>query len=154
MKKAPACCIAFLISMLAYPSVTMAVNQVFEKSSSRKPWGEQLLHYFSGSDLGFEKNYALVIGISQYKYFKKLPTLDDPVRMKDFLLKEEGFDYVHLLTEEDVTASEVDRLMQDDFRFRVGKNDRFLFYWSGHGYTVKVDDNDFGFLPTSEADTS
>ncbi|MEZ5936169.1 MAG: SUMF1/EgtB/PvdO family nonheme iron enzyme [Alphaproteobacteria bacterium] len=84
-----------------------------------------------------------MIGVSTYTGgYGDLPTGDDARRMADFLLEQAGFDYVHLLTEEKVTRDRVAELMSETFPALLGENDRFLFYWSGHGDTRNVADGD------------
>lgn len=100
---------------------------------------------------GYNNSYALVIGISKYSNksnFQELPTENDPIRMKDYLINEAGFEHVHLLTEEKVTLSRVRELMSEVFPTKLRKNDRFLFYWSGHGLSYKLPRGGYkGFLP-------
>ena len=93
------------------------------------------------------KSYALVVGISEFDEFNDLPTENDPLRMRDYLFEEAGFDHVHLLTGDKVTKERLDELMLDEFRMQVGENDRFLFYWSGHGETLGDGIGARGFLP-------
>ena len=98
---------------------------------------------------GFAKSYALVIGISKFTSgYDDLPTGNDAQRMADYLFEEAGFDYVHLLTEEKVTEDRVEELMSETFPALLEENDRFLFYWSGHGDTrdVAYGDGKAGYL--------
>jgi formylglycine-generating enzyme required for sulfatase activity len=95
----------------------------------------------------FQKSFALVVGVSDFDNFNDLPTAQDPIRVRDFLINEAGFDYVHLLTGDKVTKERLEELMLDDFRTRVGDTDRFLFYWSGHGETLEGAQSTRGFLP-------
>ena len=79
-------------------------------------------------------------------------TKNDPFRMKDFLLDEVGFDHVHVLTDEKVTSPRVRELMEGKFRNLVESDDRFLFYWSGHGTQVKNALNRVvGYLPLADS---
>lgn len=97
----------------------------------------------------FDKSYALVIGVSTYTSgYSDLPISNDAKRMVEYLRHEAGFDYVHLLTEEKVTKDRVDELMSETFPSLLGKDDRFLFYWSGHGDTrdVAYGDGKAGYL--------
>ncbi|WP_193142742.1 caspase family protein [Meridianimarinicoccus sp. MJW13] len=133
-------------------SGALALDQSYEKPGGLEDWGRQLQYFVQGSELGYRRSYALVIGISQFEHFTTLPTASDPIRMKDFLLDEAGFDYVHLLTEKDVTPQRVRQLMLDDFRQRVGAEDRMLFYWSGHGHTeLNRRGEPSGYLPVASA---
>ncbi|MFA3916141.1 peptidoglycan-binding protein [Ruegeria hyattellae] len=122
---------------MAAPSY--AVDQGFASKEAKQyeaRWLENLL----GIDMN-PASYALVVGISQYgqeNRFAPLPTEADPHAVKDFLIDTAGFDYVHLLTEADVTESRLKTLILDEFRARVGPQDRFFIYWSGHGETLPV----------------
>lgn len=134
-----------LILLLADPAFGVAgIDRVFQKPPDRKTWGQLLADYVGYS--GYSKSYALVVGISIYRDYKKLPTANDPISVKDFLINIAGFDYVHLLTEEYATESRVRELMVDEFPRLVDSNDRFLFYWSGHGATRPVRAGARGYL--------
>lgn len=110
---------------------------------------ERLLMRAGFGDL--QKSYALVVGISDFDNFADLPTQADPIRVRDYLVNEAGFDYVHILTEEKVTKARLEELMLDEFRPLVGPSDRFLFYWSGHGETLEVGAGEVGFLPLANS---
>ena len=132
----------------AKDSKRSGIEQVCEKPANRKSWGALAADYIGYR--GYQKSYALVVGISQYtEGYGNLPTEQDALRMRDFLFQEAGFDYVHVLTEGRVTIGRIRELMIDEFRLRVDQNDRFLFYWSGHGDTTP--DGTKGFLPVSDS---
>lgn len=122
-------------------------DTVFLKPDGKQSWGGILADMVGYS--GYEKSYALVVGVSQFDdpSFADLPTGSDPVKVKDFLLNEAGFDYVHLLTEENVTVARLTDLMVDEFPERLDSNDRFVFYWSGHGVTRGLGSGARGYLP-------
>lgn len=144
--------LTFPLALALTASQAIALDQVFEKPREVGEWGKQLVQYFTGDELGYSRSYALVIGISEFEHFTSLPTAKDPIRIKDYLLSEAGFDYVHLLTEEDATPERIRALMEDDFTSRVGERDRFVFYWSGHGHTLKDRfGKKRGYLPTASA---
>lgn len=93
------------------------------------------------------KSYALVVGIAEFEAFADLPTGADPIAVRDYLVDDAGFDHVHLLTGDKVTRTRLRELMLDEFGGRIGPDDRFLFYWSGHGHTVRRGAGERGFLP-------
>jgi formylglycine-generating enzyme required for sulfatase activity len=104
----------------------------------------------SPKEKGYNKSYALVVGISEYRdslAYANLPTQNDPIDMAEYLCKQAGFDHVHLLTEERVTVARVRELMEDYYPKRLNSNDRFLFYWSGHGEDEKLGNIYSGHLP-------
>jgi len=104
-------------------------------------------------DGGTGRSYALLIGISQYidianDGFASLATTKDVERMRTFLLDTSAFDAVHVLSEERATKARIEELMVDTFPGRVRRNDRFVFYWSGHGIAREVGGgNVVGYLP-------
>ena len=118
---------------LSGTSVTAGIDKVYKKPDTEKSWGQQLADFVGYS--GYQKSYALVVGVSNYMDggYPDLPTENDALRMRDYLINEAGFDYVHLVTEEKVTPARINSLMLRDFRKRIDTNDRFLFFWSGHG---------------------
>ena len=127
------------------------VERVFEKPASEQTWGSRLADAVGFG--GFSKSYALVIGISDYEGgYDDLPTGNDAKRMADYLFNEAGFDHVHLLTEDKVTKQRVAELMSDEFPELLDGNDRFFFYWSGHGDTRSVASGDgkAGYLPLGD----
>lgn len=95
----------------------------------------------------FRRSYAVVIGVGDYEAFKKLsaPT-HDAQRMREFLVNEAGFDYVRMLTDADATRDQILRLMDTELPNRVGPDDRFLFYFSGHGATRELGASKRGYL--------
>ncbi|MEZ5936168.1 MAG: SUMF1/EgtB/PvdO family nonheme iron enzyme [Alphaproteobacteria bacterium] len=124
------------------------LDEIHVKAASDKSWGERLADLVGFG--GFSKSYALVIGISDYEgSHADLPTANDAKRMAEYLFDEESFDYVRLLTEENVTKDRVSQLMDEEFPRLLDANDRFLFYWSGHGVTRAFagDRGKAGYLP-------
>jgi hypothetical protein len=116
------------------------------KSHDHKSWGTIFSEFFSNQ--GFNKSYALVIGIGDYDYWKHLEApAFDAIRFKKFLVENAGFDYVVTLTQEKATLERIRRLMIDVFPNLLQKNDRFLFYFSGHGTQRKIGGRTIGYLP-------
>lgn len=97
----------------------------------------------------FNRSYAVVVGISAFDEYNTLPTKNDPIRVKNFLIKS-GFDSVHVLTGKHVSQAHLGRIM-DNMRRKIGANDRFLFYWQGHGETITGNNREVGFLPLANS---
>lgn len=134
---------------LANPVSAQGIDRVF-RGNNPQSFGQFIKNTFNLSN--FNKSYAVVVGISRYKGFSNLPsTSNDAIRMKNFLLNEAGFDYVHLITEERVTLPRLRQVMMDVMPDKVGSNDRFVFYWSGHGETRKLNKKQHGYLPLSNS---
>ncbi len=131
--------------LMAHTVNAQGIDRVFP-GQNRISFGQLIRNTFNLSD--YNKSYAVVVGISGYNNFPDLPsTKNDAIRMKDFLINEAGFDYVHLLTEERVTLRRLRNIMVDIMPGKVKSNDRFLFYWSGHGVTRKLRHKEWGYLP-------
>ena len=141
--------LGLLLCALLNPVVADDIDQVFTKSTSLS-WGQRLEQFFGIAD--FNKSHAVVIGVNQFEAFDNLATTNDPVRMKDYLLNEAGFDSVRLITGKQVNLNKIRSIMQDEMPRLLGANDRFLFYWSGHGATEQGrNGKQFGYLPVSNS---
>ena len=107
------------------------IDESYHKPDTAKSWGDLLVDFMGLR--GFSKTYALVIGVSEFEGYETLPTANDPLRMRDFLIDEAGFDYVHVLTDDKANKARIEELMVDILPAMIDENDQFLFYWSGHG---------------------
>lgn len=92
----------------------------------------------SGYQVGlYENSYAVVIGISDYTNgWPDLPGVREDAAVVKKTLEEQGF---KVTVVEDANYEELDQAF-DDFINRHGRvpNDRLVFYFAGHGYTVKL----------------
>jgi len=102
--------------------------------------------YFSGEKPTYNKSYAFLVGIGQYQYLGKLSSpAQDVKKMEDFL-KEQGFDEIVTVQDESVTTDMI-RFPQKYFKSKIASDDRFLFYYSGHGMSVTEGGRTRGYLP-------
>jgi formylglycine-generating enzyme required for sulfatase activity len=104
---------------------------------------ERVLAQFSwtqkaGKTLPFNRSVAFLVGVANYKTLK--PSLDfvdsDLTELRNFLLTSGGFDTVFELRNENVHKSLIEDYMMKTFTKEsadLGSQDRFLFYYSGHG---------------------
>jgi len=133
-----------------HPAGAVGIDQAFEVHAKNPQWVQQFRSLF-----GKGRSYAVVIGISEYSgtnhdNFDRLRTANDAKRMREFLLEKAGFDYVYVLTEEKATKERITQLMEDQMPRLIGENDRFLFYWSGHGVSRVLPSGNggqLGYLP-------
>lgn len=124
-----------ILSSLLGASPALAASDTWQRPDA-SPLHDILAQLFPGEQFG--KSYALVIGVGDYDSFEKLDApARDAIRVRNFL-KQAGFDYIVTLTDADANKDRIERLMDTDFPRIVGKNDRFLFYFSGHGATRSV----------------
>jgi WD40 repeat protein len=90
--------------------------------------------------LPFGRSVAFIVGVSRYKNLDPLPGVVQSVQqVRDYLLKDGGFDVVYELTDFDVKPNVrvrptlVKDYMLNRFATELGRNDRLLFYFAGHG---------------------
>lgn len=121
-----------LVVLATYPVYATDIDEEYGRKTQ---WWTASYDKFM-SFFGVEKSYALVVGVSQYNspIFSRLPSENDAVKIKNYLINKAGFDTVHLLTGSKVTRDKIFHLMSNYSRILTEK-DRFLFYWSGHGVT-------------------
>jgi TPR repeat protein len=81
----------------------------------------------------FGRSVAVLVGIGNYKYITpSLPfVFKDIQKMLEYLLTQGDFDAVYVMDEQ-ATPQLVDKYMTQNL-MHVGKEDRLLFYFSGHG---------------------
>lgn len=102
----------------------------------------------------YSNSHALLIGISKYQHLpvdKRLQFADqDALALREQLIKSYGFatENVTLLLNEQATKAAIEKVLAAfaDAN-RVGREDRLLIYFSGHGQTVTLPDaGEMGFL--------
>lgn len=94
---------------------------------------------------GYEKSYALCIGIDGYKNYPQLNyAVDDAVEMRGLFLTL-GFDDVKVLLDKDATEKNILKAISWVAK-TAKKNDRVVIYYSGHGSTDKSDRGDLGYI--------
>ena len=115
----------------------------FDRSSAphqSSAWWDQLFKLFqitpgsaANETLPFRRSIALLVGIGNYRYLE--PRLEyvsrDIQKMRDYLLTDGGFDSVYVM-DESVSPELVQRYMMEGFPEKLEKDDRLLFYYSGH----------------------
>ncbi|MGI9419917.1 MAG: caspase family protein, partial [Geminicoccaceae bacterium] len=95
----------------------------------------------------FSKSHALIIGIGRYDS-NAWPSLDyakkDARAMASFL-KDQGYE-VRTLLDSQATRVRILRELSDYLENRLEPNDRFVFFFSGHGETKERSGRDFGYI--------
>ncbi|WP_446010859.1 caspase family protein [Candidatus Electrothrix sp.] len=101
----------------------------------------------------FQRSFAVVIGID--KYINSIPPLSTAVNdaqgLTDILKGEEHGYEVILLTDEEATLSRLEKLFCEKLPEKIGKDDRLLVYFAGHGVATDGDDGPAGFLIPQDA---
>lgn len=98
----------------------------------------------------YENSYALVIGVSDYKHgWNKLPhALPNAEAVADELTKRD----FKVMTLYDPTGYELSSMI-DSLAYKSGsENDRFIFYFAGHGVTISSEnDSVLGYILPKDA---
>jgi uncharacterized caspase-like protein len=82
----------------------------------------------------FNKSIALLVGVGHYAHYGRLEAVQNDLNdLKEFLLLEGGFDQIYIAVNDVATPERVQQYMKNYFRKGLDKNDRLLFYYSGHG---------------------
>jgi hypothetical protein len=140
------CCGALfsLLSICISCACASGIDDDYVKPGSSK-WGDVLNRVLGQK--GFSKSYALVIGVGDYDHYTKLSApAADAEQVRDFLRDEEQFDRVITLTDDKATRARIESLMDSVLPQLVQSNDRFFFYFSGHGITRNLAASKRGYL--------
>jgi hypothetical protein len=89
----------------------------------------------------FGRSIAFLAGVGTYQNLRpQLPSVrNDIVQMRDLLLGRAGFDEVYVAEDDVVTRDLVEHYVKGIIPAEMSKNDRLLFYYSGHGGDDKGD---------------
>ena len=85
----------------------------------------------------WKRSVALLVGVSDYDNYERLQFVQKNIQeIRNFLLLEERFDEVDILQDRDAGPQILDNLMVNVLPKKLGPDDRFLFYYAGHGSDV------------------
>jgi uncharacterized caspase-like protein len=120
--------LAFLLALLALPAQAVL----------RLDTGEGVVDLYG-------KSYALVVGVSAYKYWPKLPGVKRDVVLVKAALEKHGFVVTTVM---DPTRTDFDQSMRAFIsRYGQDQTNRLLFYYAGHGHTIKsVQGPEMGYM--------
>jgi hypothetical protein len=137
-----------LLLSTASISGAMGIDETYIRPRGKSQWTE-ILEIFTRpfGPKSFGKSYALVVGIGNYDHYDDLSAPNkDAVRVRNFLRDEAGFDHIVTLTDDRATRGRIEGLMEREFPKLIRENDRFLFYFSGHGETRDLRREKRGYL--------
>jgi WD40 repeat protein len=149
VNRAILCAVLYFFASVAALAAT-GVDDTYARSGGMSTAAD-LLNLLVGKG-NFGKSYALIIGVGNYQSFPQLDApSSDAMRVREFLKDEAGFDYIVTLTDEKATRGRIETLMEDTFPSLLGRDDRFLFYFSGHGKTRSLPSGQRGYLVLSNS---
>ena len=152
----------FVLLICALPVRAENIDDPYRNASGVSWWQSQLnnspwLREKTGGEFKFNRSMAIVIGIGDYESQSGWGTLASPINdakaMRTFL-QSSGFDEVYTMTNASATRERLDQLI-GHAEATLGPDDRFFFYWSGHGGRGdNGDGTEFGFLPFANTSTT
>jgi uncharacterized caspase-like protein len=96
-------------------------------------------------DVHYSQNWAIIIGISKYKYsgtegFKDLIFADDDAKAFGRVLINLGWseDHIKLLLNEEATQRNI-MIALESWLTKAGTNDQIVLFWAGHGFADPED---------------
>ena len=97
----------------------------------------------------YNKSYAVVIGIDQYKnlpFDKQLSyAVQDAKGVAEILKKNFKFDTIITLYNREATKANIMKVLSGDLS-KISEKDSVFVFWAGHGYTEKTSRGDLGYL--------
>gem|GEM_PF-1808948 len=104
----------------------------------------------------YKESWALVIGIDNYRgrYEPLKNAKNDAKAFADLLEKKHGF-HVTTLLDEQATRDKIMEMLRDEFPAKVGRNDRVVLFFAGHGTTWSIaagtESTNYGYLIPQDA---
>ena len=83
----------------------------------------------------YEKSYAVIIGINQYEHWPALEFAVNDAESVKKRLEMTGFDEITMILDQEATQRRILTELFHSLPQKIGRNDRVLFYFAGHGQT-------------------
>jgi tetratricopeptide (TPR) repeat protein len=109
---------------------------------------DQLSHFY-------DKSYAVVIGVNDYEKWPALEFAVNDARAVKKKLQLTGFERITIIFDKEATQRRILTELFHELPKQVGRNDRVLFYFAGHGQTEDLPNGGKkGYIIPVDADTS
>jgi len=140
-------CLVFVIFLVA---CVISLPSVFASQSR----GISVVAYDKASGKNkevrlYNKSYAVIIGINQYKnlpFDKQLSyAVQDAKGVAEILKKNFKFDKIITLYNREATKANIMKVLSGDLS-KISEKDSVFVFWAGHGYTEKTSRGDLGYL--------
>ena len=131
-----------------------AKDNIGEKATSPGKRGVQIKEQsgFAFKSL-YDKSYAVVIGINDYEKWPSLEYAVNDAKAMEKKLKSLGFETITLINQS-ATQDNILKVLGDELPRKIGRNDRVIIFFAGHGQTEQLpDDSQMGYIIPVDADT-
>jgi hypothetical protein len=139
-------------------SVPAEYQRFFVQRSDQRSRFEKALNLIGKTSFPAGRSFALIAGVTQYPNLPPLerslrPAAADIEELQTYLKEQEFFDEIVVLKDGDMTLANLNYFLENYFPERLAQSphSRFLFAYSGHGYSVKAGGTARGYLLTSPA---
>jgi len=88
----------------------------------------------------YKKSHAVIIGINQYEHWSVLEFAVNDAEFVKTRLEITGFDEITMILDQEATQRRILTELFHSLPQKVGRNDRVLFYFAGHGQTEDLPD--------------
>ncbi len=103
----------------------------------------------------YEKSFALIIGVDKYEKWPALEFAVNDARAVRQKLELTGFEEITIIFDKEATQRRILTELFHELPKQVGRNDRVLFYFAGHGQTEDLPNGGKrGYIIPVDADTS
>jgi hypothetical protein len=88
----------------------------------------------------YDNSWALIVGIDDYggNYRNLTNAVNDAKDLENIFKNKYKFENTILLKNDSATRSSILNYLQNELPEKISSNDRFIFYFSGHGFTREV----------------
>jgi len=122
--------------------VWFSLMSIFPPTYAQTQRGLKIEYLPSGKAYyNYQDSWAVLIGINDFDYWPKLEfAVQDAQAMKDLLIKQFGFkeDHIIFLMNKRATLQNIKKTLGYELAQKVGRNDRVLVFWAGHGQTFHL----------------
>jgi hypothetical protein len=139
-------------------SVPGEYQRFFVQRADQRSRFEKALNLIGKTSFPVGRSFALIAGVTQYPNFPPLerplrPAAVDIEKLQAYLKEQEFFDEIVVLKDADMTLPNLNYFLENYFPQRLAQSphSRFLFAYSGHGYSVKAGLTTRGYLLTTPA---
>ena len=103
----------------------------------------------------YEKSFAVIIGVNNYEKWPALEFAVNDAKAVRRRLELTGFEEITIIFDKEATQRRILTELFHELPQKVGRNDRVLFYFAGHGQTEDLQDGGRrGYIMPFDADTS
>lgn len=105
----------------------------------------------------YNDSHALIIGVNEYENASPLSyAVSDATAISDTLLSEFGFkkSNISLITNSEASRDRIFKVFLDLALDNTNANDRLLFFFAGHGHTIRSSRGEIGYLVPYDGDPS